>query len=143
MKLSLIVAVACNWQAITAEHATWSIDYVRHYSLRTVERLKTSVADSEFEAVKKQVLALIRNAGPSGMTERELNKSSRKLSCLDQRGQMNVLNSLAFIGDISRINMSGPSGRGKPRTAWIAINGDKSPTDVSPIITPCLRAFQH
>jgi len=40
MKLSLIVAVSDGFQAIGAAHATWAIEYVRHYAMRTVERLK-------------------------------------------------------------------------------------------------------
>lgn len=125
MKLALVVAVAAEWSAIAADHAQWSIDYVRHYTLRTVERLKTCVADSEFEGVKKQVLSLIRKAGERGMTERDITKSSRKMSALDQRGQMNVLNSLAFVGDISHVVFPPSDGKpGRPRKAWVAIDGD-------------------
>lgn len=128
MRLSLIVAVACDWSSINAEHAQWAIDYVRHYTRRTVDRLETCVADSEFESVKKQVLTLIRNSGDLGMTERDLNKSSRKFSALNQRGQLDVLNSLAFSADILRVNIPSAGGRGHPRKAWVAIDGDNLPT---------------
>lgn len=128
MKLSLVVAVACGEKSISKASAAWSIDYVRHYTMKTVARMASSVADSEFEAIKKQVLLVIRRAGEKGVTERELNKVSRKFAAIDQRGQMNVLNSIAFAGDIQRVEFPSLSGRGAARKAWIAIDGDNLPT---------------
>ena len=128
MKLSLILAIGCQRVEINKTDAEASIRYVRHYAIRAVERLKTVVADSDFQAAKKQVLALILKAGAKGMTERELSKASRKFDAMDQRGQVNVLNSLAFSGDISRIEFPPQSGRGGTRKAWVAIDGDNPPT---------------
>lgn len=127
MKLSLILAIGDGLHAVGDTHAKWAIDYVRHYSLRTVARLATCVSDSEFEAVSMQVVEFIRGA-VRGLTEREINQRSRKFRALDQRGKLNVLNTLAFTGDISRVVFPPASGRGQPRTAWVAIAADNAET---------------
>ncbi len=130
MKLSLILAIGDGRNAVSDSHAKWAIDYIRHYALRTVTRLATCVADSEFDAIKLQVLGLIRSSD-KGLTERELNQRSRKFRSIDQRGQLNVLNSLAFAGDILRVVFPPLSGRGGSRNAWVAIDGDSGDNHVS------------
>lgn len=120
MKLSLVVAVASGWKKINADHARWSIDYVRHYAVRTVERLATCVADSDFEALTNQVLDAVRKSGQDGLTEREINQRCRKFRGIDMRGKTNVLNTLSFTGDVVRCEFPPASGRGGKRIAWIA-----------------------
>jgi hypothetical protein len=123
MRLALVVAVGCGSAAIGGPHAAWAINYVRHHAQRTVARLISSVADSEFEASKKQVLALVVKAGGQGMTEREINKSSRKFRQINQRQQMELLNSMAFVGDLQRVEFPATSsGKGRKRVAWVAVS---------------------
>jgi hypothetical protein len=126
MRLGLIVALGNAETSINGDSAAWAIDYVRYHAVRTAERLKTSVADSDFEAIKNQVLALIGRF-PQGLTERELSQRSRRFRSLDMRGQVNVLSSLAFTADIVRVEFPPTSGRGSPRKAWVitADNADK------------------
>lgn len=119
MRLGLTVAVGSGETTIGQDSATWAIDYTRHHLLRTLDRLANSVADSEFEALKLQVLGCIRKAGPRGLTERDLSKASRRFRAVDQRAQTNVLNSLSFTADIQRVEYPPASGRGRPRKAWI------------------------
>lgn len=119
MKLSLILSVGCGLSAVDATNAKWAIDYIRHYSLRTVNRLATCVADSEFEAVKQNVFAAIKAAGANGLAEWELEKRSSAFRKLDQRGQINALNSLAFVRKIQRVEIA--KIRGRKRAAWVAI----------------------
>ncbi len=125
MRVALLLAVSCRAQHVEASHVLWANQYVSHHALRTVESLRDSVADSEFQAAKLQVLACIRNAGPRGMTERDLGKSSRKFAAMNQRGQVDVLNSLAFTGDILRVSVPSLSGRGRPRVAYVVTTGDE------------------
>ena len=129
MRVSLLVAVGCRSASIEAQHFAWARQYVAHHALRTVNQLRDSVADSEFQAAKLQVLACIRRAGARGMTERDLGKASRKFAAMDQRGQVNVLNSLAFTGDVARVNVSPLSGKGKPRAAYVVTIGDEDVPD--------------
>ena len=128
MRISLVLACGCMADVINEDHASLSINYVRHHFKRIVHRLETVVADSEFEGLMKQVLEMIRSAGEMGLTERELNKSSRKFRAIDKRQKINVLDTLAFNGDISKCEFPPKSGRGGSRVAWVAIDGDMPPT---------------
>ena len=125
MRLALVVALGCHCEAIDGPHAAWAINYVRHHALRTVERLLSSVADSEFEHSKKQVLSLIVKAGPNGMTERDLSRASTRFARVPQRQQVEILNSLQFVGEICRVEIPTTSGRGRKRVAWIAVSPEE------------------
>jgi hypothetical protein len=120
MRLSLILAVGCGRTEIGQVEADASIRYVQHHAKRTVERLKTAVSDSEFEAISNQVLEVITRAGEKGATEREINQRSRKFKAVDQRMKLSVLNNMAFTGDIIRCEF--PSQRGGKRIAWITVD---------------------
>jgi hypothetical protein len=126
MRLSLIIAVGCQAEVIEQAHANWAIQYVRQHALRTVERLKTSVADSEFEQLTNQVHAEILKARERGLTEREINQRCRKFRALDQRGKLNVLNTMAFTGDIQRVEFPPAGGRGGKRISWIAVDNPET-----------------
>jgi hypothetical protein len=119
MRLALTIAVGCGEAAIDQASATWAIDYTRYHLLRALERLANSVADSEFEALKLQVMDRIKRAGPMGCTERDLSKSARKFRASDYRTQVSVLNSLAFLEEIQRVEIKSPTSRGGVRKAWI------------------------
>ncbi len=121
MRLALLICVGRGGAMIEVQDLEWATRYVYYHGMRTVTRLQECVADSEFQACKLQALALIKKSGERGLTERELGKMSRKFAALDQRGQINVLNSLVFSGDILRVEIPTVLGRGKKRLAWIAV----------------------
>ena len=85
--------------------------------------MKLAIADSDFEAACNQVLSLIRSHR-HGLTQAEIGRFSRRYRALDQRGRMNILNTLKFAGDIELVTIPPKIGRGKPREAWIAVNLD-------------------
>lgn len=125
MRLALIIAVGCDSAFVDQPHADWAIDYVRHHAVATTERLKASVADSEFAAVKKQVLAaLIENARSNphkpAMAPWQIEKKARLFALLDKRGQVNVLESLQYLNKVEHVSVPTASGRGKPASAWVA-----------------------
>lgn len=123
MKLSMTLALGRSAHMVSAVDAEWAILYVKTYALRAVYRLKTCMADGEFEAAKKQVLNLIIDTPISdqGRTVRDLNKTSRRFRGMNQRQQVELLNSLAFIGEIQQVTFPPENGRGKPRMAWVAV----------------------
>lgn len=127
MRLALILAVGCGRNEINEHDASWAIKYVSHNATRTVERLKTAVADSEFEALCNQVFLVIRNSGERGATDRELGQKARKFKAVDQRMRLNALNSLSMTGDIQRVEFPSTSGRGGKRIAWIAVDDVDNP----------------
>lgn len=123
MRLALVVAVGCDSTHVRAEHAQWAIDYVRYYAQKTVERLRASIGDSEFDALKKQVYDIIWRAGARGCTVRDIAKASRKFARIDKREQTNVLESLQYIGEISLVSMKQDNGH--TRTAWVAVDAEE------------------
>ena len=127
MRLALIVACGSPRglpSEISAADMEWAITYVRFHSDRAIDSLMNCVSDSEFEAAKMQVLNLIRQAGARGLTEREIDKSSRKFRAVPQRQQVELLNSLQFVGHAMRVEIPPTSGRGQSRKAWVALADD-------------------
>ena len=124
MRLSLIICLGCGDSVVDVTHAQWAIEYARHHAVRTVEKLKNSVADTEFEAGCNQVMALIRKAGEHGLTANELQRLSRRFRGLDMRGRMNILNTLSMSGQIAKVAVQTHGGRGKKREAWVAVDED-------------------
>lgn len=138
MRLALIVACGRREglpEDISTDDMAWAIDYVRVHSERAIDSLMNCVSDSEFEAAKMQVLSLIRQAGPRGMTERDINKASRKFRSVPQRQQVELLNSLQFVGEAMRVEIAPTSGRGKPRHAWVAMADDADTTGTEDVPT--------
>lgn len=128
MRLALVVSVGCaSGTPVTIEgpHAAWAINYCRHHAVAGADRLAASVADSEIEAARNQVVQVIERAGARGMTERDLGKASRRFKAMNHRQQLDLLQSLDFLGLAHRVSMPADSGRGRPRVAWVAgIVGD-------------------
>jgi hypothetical protein len=123
MRLAMVVSMGMGrkqW-GVEAPDAAWAIGYVRYHAKCTVERLLESVSDTDFEAIKKQVYHLILKAGSMGLTERDISQGSRRFRGIDQRQQVNVLNSLKFLGEIDKVVMESSSSTGRKRTAWVAV----------------------
>lgn len=138
MRLALCIACGCQEaapMAVEGPHAAWAIQYVRHHAKRAVERLKTSVADSEFEASKQQVMKALEDAGEEGRTVRELYNYCRRLRHLTKRQQIELLDSLQFVGAIQLVKMPSASGRGRAREAWVAVD-QMNNVDVDTYIPP-------
>jgi len=138
MRLALCIACGCHEaapMAVEGPHAAWAIQYVRHHAQRAVERLKTSVADSEFEASKQQVMKALEDAGEEGRTVRELYNYCRRLRHLTKRQQIELLDSLQFVGAIQLVKMPSASGRGRAREAWVAVD-QMNNVDVDTYIPP-------
>ena len=122
--------------AVEGPHAAWAIQYVRHHAKRAVERLKTSVADSEFEASKQQVLNLLLKHADRGLTVAEINRSSLRFRGMTQRQQTELLNSLQFVGQACMVEFPPASGRGKKRVAWVAVDEDSINGDENGMYIP-------
>lgn len=139
MRLAMAVACGCHMatpMTVQGPHAAWAIQYVRFHTLRAVERLKTSVADSSFEAAKQQVLNLLKKHGERGMTVPEINRASLRFRGMNQRQQIELLNSLAFVGQAAMVEFPPPSGRGKKRVAWVAVDEDSTNVDGDAVFPP-------
>lgn len=98
-KLALVVAVGRDPAApiITCADANWAIDFVRHFSRRTIEAVERHVADTETEANVKRIKEIIRRVGAKGVTKSELTRASQWLKARDRD---DILLTLVESGDV-------------------------------------------
>lgn len=128
LRIALSLAVSDNVALpfIRLEHAEWAIAYVRYYTNQTIEAVRTHLTGSLFGQWCSATLEAIRKGGARGRTERELAKFCRPFAGLEPRQRAAVLKALADDGLAARVNLGqGPSGRGRERTAWVAIKGEE------------------
>lgn len=121
MRLSLIVALSRDpmSESICADDMRWSIEWVK-YNLRVlVERMKLSVASSEHEGFKKELLKAMRERGDAGITWSQMQKqtpfSKHKTKELKEMLQALLDAELA----VNEPYQSG--GKGRPTQLWKAI----------------------
>ncbi len=120
MRVSLIVAHSCESDVIEAEHAQWAIDYVTFWQDLAVSRYGNHISDSPFSGLCNDVANLIVKAGPRGLTVYELAKRSAKFKGADSRMRRSVFDNLESDRFIKMYATKSPSGKGKPREAYIA-----------------------
>jgi hypothetical protein len=120
MRVSLIVARSCESDVINADHARWAIDYVTYWADRAISSLAANVADTPFAALCNDVANLIQKAGRLGLTVPELSRKSAKFKGADRRLRTSVFDNLASDRAIRQYETKSPSGRGRPRAAYIA-----------------------
>ncbi len=129
-KLAMIVAMShmsvaslSSYQGclISAEDAHWAIDLVRFSFSEMFKLIENRVADTEFEGQCKEVSRLIRAASERGMTERDLNTTSRTFRGLDGLARDKIFAVLQRNEQIRRVTIDSTGGRGRPRVAWVTI----------------------
>ena len=122
MKLALIVALGCHKGGefiIDGPHMAWAVNYVRFHSDRAIDSLANCVSDSDFAAASLQVLRCITKNGERGRTVPELGDRCNRFAAMPKRQQVELLESLRFLGKIESVTIK--STRGKPRNAWVAV----------------------
>lgn len=127
MRVALVLAVSDNVATpfVRGEHAEWAIAYVRHYTAQTIEAVRRYMQGSQFAQWRSSVLEALRRAGARGLTERELARNCRPYAGLEPRLRRSVLDSLKGEALVEFVNLGkGPSGRGKDRHAWVALQED-------------------
>lgn len=107
MKLALIVARSCGSMTVTRDHAAWSIDYVRHYALKTVISLRDHVSDSRLEDISNQVVAFIKKENERGVNviyKSNIYRYCRKFRSLGSREQDSLLNGLVSVNVLEMVS---------------------------------------
>lgn len=129
MRLSMIVAGSCNSLDISGYHAAWACQYVEHHSNRNIQMLRERLSEGPFDQLCKEICRLVLRAGAQGMTERDLDKSSRPWRASPERMRLDALSSLVRREEIVRADIVSMSGRGRKRQAYadpsIVNNADK------------------
>jgi hypothetical protein len=121
MKLALVLAMSRGASQVADSDAQWSILYSKTYAMRTVHRLQTCMADSLFEAAKNQALSWLIKQGRA-MNVARIVDGCRKLKAMDKRQQINVMDSLVYLGKVQCVEKpGGHSGRGVKTPWYVAI----------------------
>lgn len=105
---------------ISAEDVRWSICAVRHLTQKMAVIVGARVADTNFEALCKGAMRVIEKAGRHGLTEREIGRAYHPFSGLDPVGRDKVFAILKRDERVLFFVFAPPSGRGRPRKAWVA-----------------------
>ncbi len=122
MKVATCLAVCANPVAptITVELALWSLEFVEHYGREFMLNTATKVADSDFHRLYLAVLDFITRAGSKGMSERKLSQNCRLYASTPPTQRDAAMMALDREGRIRQFSFKPTSGRGRPRTVWIA-----------------------
>jgi hypothetical protein len=123
MRMSMLVCLADGAQnrIINSSHAQYASDYVLAMDAALAESAKSHVSDSDFARIKHACLDRLRAAGPKGLTPRELEKKLAAFDALKPREQQDILAALHNSGLVELQTSAGPSGRGRKRVAWVAV----------------------
>lgn len=131
MRVALILSVSFDPYAPTIGRfeAEWAVQFVRHWTARTVQAVRENMHGSKFAQWQADTRRVIEMAGKRGRTEAELPRYSRKFDALEPRQRRMVLDALSARGSIALVEIRSPAGR--TRKAWVALdesadNGDNS-----------------
>jgi hypothetical protein len=112
IRIALILSQSRRDSQIRAQDLAWAIRYVEVHMSRTIVLLRDEIHDSEFEAVKADVLRLVAKAAQEGksITQARITALSRKFKSLNGKPQQDgILASLVDIGEIVEV----PTGNNK------------------------------
>ncbi len=112
--------IAQSQVEIDEASAQWSIDFVKHVLGRMEYEIASRVADSEFGQLAKMALKAILDAGPKGVTERELGRVCHKFKGLLPNQRDAVIQMLVRNEEIFEYIYMPASGKGRSRKVWIA-----------------------
>ena len=81
MRLALIIAHSCGSKNILPEHLKWAIDYVRHYTIETIQNFDGNMGEHIFDIACKKAVERLKGVAPTGLTRAQLSNdhSYRKL----------------------------------------------------------------
>ena len=105
---------------IDPSSAQLAIDFVKFTMLVQEEQVATRMGDSDFDRWCQDTLRVVKQGGAAGRTESELNKCSRTFRALEPRQQDSIMDALKRREAVQLVQFKPPSGRGKPRMAWVS-----------------------
>jgi hypothetical protein len=122
MKVATCLAVCANPSdpMVTIEIAEWSLVYIEHYGREFMLNVASKVADSDYHRLCLSVIEQVIKAGSKGLTEHEISRKSRLYASNTPIQRDQALLGLMRDEKMGRVTIKSPSGRGKPREAWVA-----------------------
>jgi hypothetical protein len=124
MRLATCLAVCENAlnPIITLKLAHWSMVLVEYYGNEFMLNAAAKVSDSDFHSLYLKVAEFIGRAGDKGMSEGELSQRCRAYAATAPHQRDQVLAALVREGKIQQFNFKTPSGRGRPKQSWVAVD---------------------
>ncbi len=123
-RIALIVALSCRSKTILPSHLKWSRDYAFFYQEKMASVFSTEIGKTTMQSIADDVIRLIASRGSSGMTEREIVKSSRRFDALEAREREAIVYRMksdhGIRFDEIKENDDGTRRRGARRKAFIA-----------------------
>lgn len=121
MRLALIVALSRDAMAevIEADDLRWSIAWIKHNLRVLINHMKLSVASSEHEGFKKELLKALRLRGESGVTWAQMQKQN-PFSKHKPKELKEMLTALRD-GNLAIDEPYQSGGKGRPTIIWRAI----------------------
>jgi hypothetical protein len=92
----------------------WAIDYVDYYAKQTLETMSLNLAEGDTDSLRKKVADAILNAGPAGLTMREIIDKNPKLGNLKKYERDGLLEMVCADYPIERLSSKPASGKGRP-----------------------------
>jgi len=125
-RVAMILAVSSDPFApsIGRFEAQWAIDFVRHWTARTVRAVRENMHGGKFAQWQADARRVIAKAGKNGRTDGELPRYSMTFNNLEPRQRRMVLDALVARGSIALVEIKTPANR--TRKAWVAT---EEPTD--------------
>lgn len=126
MRLSMLVCLAEGAQnrTISASQVEYAVSYVMEMDSTLVEAAKLKISDSDFARIKNICLDHLRKSGSRGLTERELERACAQFNALKPTDQKTILAALQKSALIDHREISSSTGRGRKRSAWVALQDD-------------------
>ena len=104
---------------VTANAATWAIDFTKYVLTSMEHEVSTRVADSEFGQITQTVHRFISKAAEKGLTISQLARICRKFGGLMPIQQDAVMEALKRMEAVTLVQFKPSSGRGPSRMAWV------------------------
>jgi hypothetical protein len=124
MRLSLIVAHSLGDREITVDAMQWALDYVDYYARQTLQTMLLNLAEGDTDALRKKIADCIMNAGPAGLTMRELIDKNPKLGNLKKYERDGLLEMVCADYPIERLLSKPAGGKGRPSIIHRKIQDD-------------------
>ena len=121
MRLATMLAVAENPEApaVSIGLTQWAINYIRSHGEAFMQSAASKIADSDFHRLYLQIKQLLIEAGPAGVSERELSVKCRLFRRTPPHLRDQVFSALVRDEAAVKLAFAGASGRGRKREAFV------------------------
>jgi hypothetical protein len=114
-RISLIIALSRDHDTITGEDYTWARDFVDYYTIIAIEEADINISQTILGELTKKVWNQIKEAGPDGLTEREITRKVKKMEDWSPKQRQTVMDTIKADHDIEFIK----GYHGTKRDVWI------------------------